>query len=82
MLFPLKCSAKLAGVTGSGLIFDINTASREQQTDPIGGGFSFDKLEADYLCERPKLVKDLFGFCAASGYKDAYGFDCLPFLWS
>ena len=26
------------------------------------------------------FVKDIFGFCAASGYIDAFGFDCLPFF--
>ena len=30
------------------------------------------------------FVNDFFGVCAASGYKDTYGLDCLgsTFLWS
>jgi len=27
------------------------------------------------------FLEDIFGFCAASGYKDPYGFDCLPMRW-
>eukprot|EP00966_Prymnesium_polylepis_P005229 120570-Prymnesium_polylepis.1 len=59
--FTTETPAGIIHHSGSGLIFDLKASNASTQT-PAPRGFTFARMDAEYLIEHPALVHDLYGF--------------------